>query len=611
MQKAKNLMLTSLFFVFFVLVPIMPDVQITRPKLLTVEILSYLLFVIFLLYAVLENKISYYKSKVLFFIGLFFLYILARYIFSNEKPIMLNELKRWLLSLWLFYIVSIASYKKYKIFLNFFIFGSFLAVIYGLLQHSGGIAGFLAVPKMDRVMSMFGNPIFFAVHIINLLPITAGLFLTERKLFLKLLYILVLVISIITLYYTKTRAAFVGAFLSLIFFIYFLYPSRKKFLYLISLTVLFLVFLIFTKDIWVRHQAHPLIWRDTIRMWLSKPIFGVGIGKFHIEFVKFASEDLRKIWPQKNFIINDAHNEYFQMLSESGVVGFVLFFLPIFVFFYETLKKLNKQENYSQKILIISLLSGCFAVLVQNFFSVDMRFIISNVYLFLTMGITLSIDGELKEKKLIFKSKELKVMSLLFFSVILGIVSFSDRSLSLVSLLHISPKGVTLKVDDQGFGLLQMILRPYLANYKLSKEKDFFDEKVVNAAETLQELEKLKEKHPNKAIIYEKIAWIYAKERQFDKAIQNYLKAIELNPKSYAAYNNLGNIMFYIDRKKAIEYYLKSIEINPNQVDARLNLGITYYFEGKLDLAAEQFNEVLKIDPKNEKAIVYLKKMRE
>ncbi|MEM4368529.1 MAG: tetratricopeptide repeat protein, partial [Candidatus Anstonellales archaeon] len=74
---------------------------------------------------------------------------------------------------------------------------------------------------------------------------------------------------------------------------------------------------------------------------------------------------------------------------------------------------------------------------------------------------------------------------------------------------------------------------------------------------------------------------------------------------------NLGNIMFYIDRKKAIEYYLKSIEINPRQVDARLNLGITYYLEGKLDLASEHFNEVLKIDPKNEKAIVYLKKMRE
>lgn len=611
MEKVKNLLLTLLFFLFFILVPIIPDVQVTRPKLLTVEILSYFLFVVFVFWALLENRISYYKSKVLLFVGLFFFYILVRYIFSNEKPIMFNELKRWLLSLWLFYIASVASYKKHKVFLNFFVFGSFLATLYGLLQHSGGIAGFVDVPKMERVMSMFGNPIFFAVHIINFLPIVVGLFLIEKKFFLKFVYFVIFLISIITLYYTKTRAAFIGIFLSFAFFVYFLYPLRKKILYLVSFMILFLVFLIFTKNIWLRHQAHPLIWRDTIKMWLSKPIFGVGIGKFHIEFVKFASEDLRKIWPQKSFIINDAHNEYFQILSESGIVGFVLFLLPIFLFFYDTLKKVKLQKDLSQKILINSLLSGCLAVLVQNFFSVDMRFIISSVYLFITMGITLSITDEMKYKELIFNSREIKVVSLLVFFIISGLVSFSKKSLSFFSVLHISQKGVVLEFDDNGFGLLQIILRPYLANYKLSKEKDFFDEKVVNAAETLQELEKLKEKYPDKAIIYEKIAWIYAKERQFDKAIQNYLKAIELNPNSYAAYNNLGNIMFYIDRKKAIEYYLKSIEINPQQVDARVNLGITYYFEGKLDLAAEQFNEVLKIDPKNEKAIVYLKKMRE
>lgn len=611
MKKIKDILLNLLFFIFFILVPIMPDVQITRPKLFTIEILSYLMFVVFVFWVLLVNKINYYKSKVILFFIIFFIYVLVRYIISNEKPIMFNEIKRWLLSIWLFYIISVASYKKQKVFINFFIFGSFLATLYGLLQHFGGIAGFIDVPKMERVMSMFGNPIFFAVHIINFLPIVFGLFLVEKKFFLKIIYFMVFLVALITLYYTKTRAAFIALFLSSIFFIYFLYPSRKKFLYLASFVVLFFLFLIFTKNIWLRHQAHPLIWRDTIKMWLSNPIFGVGIGKFHIEFVKFASEDLRKIWPQKNFIINDAHNEYLQMLSESGIIGFVLFVLPILIFFYENLKKLNIQKDFLKRVLIISLLSGCFAVLVQNFFSVDMRFIISSVYMFITMGITLSINNEMKEKKLIFVSRELKIVSFLAFFVISGLVSFSNKTVSLLSILHISSKGVILSIDDNGFGLLQIVLRPYLANYKLSKEKDFFDEKIVNAAETLQELQKLKEKYPDKAIIYEKIAWIYAKERQFDKAIQNYLKAIELNPDSYAAYNNLGNIMFYIDRKKAIEYYLKSIEINPRQVDARLNLGITYYLEGKLDLASEQFNEVLKIDPKNEKAIVYLKKMRE
>ncbi|MFN3551117.1 MAG: tetratricopeptide repeat protein, partial [Endomicrobiia bacterium] len=45
--------------------------------------------------------------------------------------------------------------------------------------------------------------------------------------------------------------------------------------------------------------------------------------------------------------------------------------------------------------------------------------------------------------------------------------------------------------------------------------------------------------------------------------------------------------------------------------DARVNLGIAYYYQGKINFAAEEFNKVLKIDPNNEKAIFYIKKMRE
>ncbi|MEN3014130.1 MAG: tetratricopeptide repeat protein [Endomicrobiia bacterium] len=611
MKNIKNSILTFLFFLFFILVPIIPDVQITRPKLLVIEIFAFLLFVIFVLATVLENKIFYYSTKLYFLFYLFLLYVLARYLVSDEKPLMFNELKRWILSSWILYIVSISSYNKVRIFLNFFIFGSFLSIIYGFLQYTGGIHGFIEVPRMERVMSMFGNPIFFAVHIINFLPIVLGMLLTEKKFFLKILYGCIFLFSIITLYYTKTRAAFLGAFVSFIFFIYFVSSSKKKLFYLSIFVAIFIAFLFFTKHIWFRHQAHPLIWRDTIKMWLKSPVFGIGIGKFHIEFVKFASDELRRIWPQKSFIINDAHNEYLQILSESGIAGFLLFVVPVILFFKKTLEKTNFQKEISKKIIVISLLSSCLAVLVQNFFSVDMRFIISNVYLFLTIGLVFGLTDELKYKTLFFSLKEVKVLSILVFIFVLGLISFSKNCISFFGIIHLTSSDIKFKIDDNGFGLLQIILRPYLANYKLSKEKDFFEEKIVNAASTLQELEKLKEKYPDKSIIYEKIAWIYAKERQFDKAIQNYLKAIELNPNSYAAYNNLGNIMFYIDRKKAIEYYIKSIEINPNQVDARLNLGITYYLEGKLNLAGEQFNEVLKIDPKNEKAIVYLKKMRE
>lgn len=601
-----------IFCVFFILVPILPDVQLYRPKLFCIELLSFILLSNFVFYIILANRISYPKNnKILIPLIIFLLYIILRYFFSSERPLAINELKRWSLSIFLMYMVSIINAKYYPTMITFFIIGSFLSVVYGLLQHTGGV-WIVQVPKMERVMSMFGNPIFFAVHIINFLPIVVSRLLVSKEFFTKIVYLTILVISLVTLYFTKTRAAFIALFVSSLLLIFLLIQKKKNRIKFVVLTfAVFICFVLATRSIWMRQQAHLLIWRDTLKMWLSSPFLGIGLGRFHVEFVNFASEQLRKIWPEKQFIINDAHNEYVQFLSENGLLGFSILLIFIYLFFATTIKYIVT-NNRQKKIILTFLLCAVTAVLTQNLFSVDLRFIISNVYLFITMGFVTGYVSEVKEKELVFRSKVVKFVTLLIIIYILGLLQYNNKNLIFVSLLKFNPQGVKFELDTAGSGLLQQILRPYIASYKLKYEKDFFDEKVVDAAKTLQELEQLKQKYPDKAIIYERIAWIYAKERQFDKAVQNYLIALKLNPNSYSAYNNLGNIMFLTNnRDKAVEFYKKSIQIKPDQVDARLNLGILYYYEGKLDLAAEQFNKVLTLDPKNEKAIVYLKKMRE
>lgn len=621
MKKMLEILEIVVLILFFIGVPIIPDIQISRPKLLFVEIMCFILVSVILFRSIIENRFVYNRENFVLSYIIFWFYIVLRYVLQPDKPLAFNELKRWSIALVILYSVSTVKAMYYDILLTSFIFGSFISVIYGLLQHTGGF-WYIQVPKLDRVMSMFGNPIFFAVHIINFLPIIIGRFFIAKKLTWKGIYFLILIISLITLYYTKTRAAFIGFFVSIMVFVYLTIPSKRRLQYLLILFFGFIVFISLTKNIWVRQQAHFLIWRDSLRMWSSKPIFGIGLGRFHIEFVNFASEQLRKIWPERQCIINDAHNEYIQILVENGVVGAGLFGMMLYLLFKSVgrflseptstkQKKLQVELAHQNKILITSMLCGIIAVMIQNIFSVDLRFIISNTYLFTTVGFILGYTGEIKEKTLFFNYKFVKILSLVLAFFILGITSYYKGKFRVLALIHISKDGVEFKVDNTG-GLLGEVLKPYIANYKLKQEKDFFDEKILNAAQTLKDLEELKNKYPNEPKIYEKIAWIYAKEKQFDKAIQSYLKVIELNPNAYAAYNNLGNIMFLTNNMlKAVEFYKKSIEINPNQIDARLNLGIAYYYQGKLNLAAEQFNEVLKLDPENEKAIVYLKKMRE
>ena len=63
-------------------------------------------------------------------------------------------------------------------------------------------------------------------------------------------------------------------------------------------------------------------------------------------------------------------------------------------------------------------------------------------------------------------------------------------------------------------------------------------------------------------------------EGRLDKAIEDYTKAIELNPQHANAYHNRGLAWSKKgDRDKAIEDYNKAIELNPQYADAYNNRG--------------------------------------
>ena len=65
--------------------------------------------------------------------------------------------------------------------------------------------------------------------------------------------------------------------------------------------------------------------------------------------------------------------------------------------------------------------------------------------------------------------------------------------------------------------------------------------------------------------------------RQWDQAIQDFTKAIEINPQFFGAYNNLGIAYSGIKQfDQAIKVYTKSIEINPQNANAYHNRANAY-----------------------------------
>ncbi|MDI6642041.1 MAG: tetratricopeptide repeat protein [Elusimicrobiota bacterium] len=647
-QDFISFFLPTLFAILLLLNPLFPDVQITRPKLMIIELGVYLLALVWILKMLYSSEIKIRNTNLNLPILTYIVYIFAAYLLSTNKSVAISEFKRMILCSAIFFLtVNIITEKNSRnIVICGFIVGSTLATIYGLLQHWGNIVIFrwtISVPQVGRVMSTFGNPIFFAAHLVIFLPVVLGMILyvvtgKKKKFWLWRFTIFIILIGIFlatlaAIYFTKTRAAWIGLAVSIVIFGIINLGSKKMKITFISISaVTFIVFVIITWQVWLRHQAHPVIWRDTLNMWLHYPVFGTGHGTFHINFPRYASPQLLKIWPQKAAIINDAHNEYIQILSETGIVGFAIFVAILLGFFKHGLKLRTElfQSDPRSSYIVAGSISSVAGIIVQNFFSVDMRFIISAFYMFLVMGILYSYETKYYKYKFQL-SKSIRHTLLILTLLIFGIIGF-DKSpaVHIASLVHLNlaKNKIIFEPQSSGTGLLPQILKPYIAQKKLSQEVDFFDEKVLEPYKTIAELEKLAnmssdefkkqmkitadQERVARAKIYEKLAWVYAKEKNFIKAIENYENAIRLNPNIPGPFNNLGNIFFLQGmRQKAIECYKKSIEIDPKQIDARTNLGIAYYYEGKLNEAAEEFNKVLQLDPSNEKAIVMLKRMRE
>jgi len=64
---------------------------------------------------------------------------------------------------------------------------------------------------------------------------------------------------------------------------------------------------------------------------------------------------------------------------------------------------------------------------------------------------------------------------------------------------------------------------------------------------------------------------------RYEQAIEDFSKAIELNPNDAVAYYNRGLAYAKLnEHERAIEYYGKAIKLNPNDAKAYGNRGIAY-----------------------------------
>ncbi len=87
---------------------------------------------------------------------------------------------------------------------------------------------------------------------------------------------------------------------------------------------------------------------------------------------------------------------------------------------------------------------------------------------------------------------------------------------------------------------------------------------------------------------------------QFERAIEDYSGAINLDPDDRTAYYNRALVFTETGQyDKAINDYIAAIVSSPSYMDAYLNLGALYARVGKTGLAIQTLSKAVAIDPKN------------
>ncbi|HLM84457.1 MAG TPA: tetratricopeptide repeat protein [Candidatus Bathyarchaeia archaeon] len=106
---------------------------------------------------------------------------------------------------------------------------------------------------------------------------------------------------------------------------------------------------------------------------------------------------------------------------------------------------------------------------------------------------------------------------------------------------------------------------------------------------------------PSGQQIHNNLGDVYARQGDMNRAVEEFKKAIEINPNYADAYHNLGNTYQAMGQLElAMENYLKAASINPQLWQSYQNMAAIYFNREQYDQALENIKKALEINPNDQ-----------
>jgi len=322
-------------------------------------------------------------------------------------------------------------------------------------------------------------------------------------------------------------------------------------------------------------QTRLYMYRNTIEMIKDNFFFGIGFGNFKYVYPRYRD---RGEWALSglNTRVEEAHNEYLQILSEVGIIGFLAFIWILFLIGRMSLWMIQRGDLNRSFFIALALMMGILATLVQSLFDFNLQNPASGVTFWIAVGF-LEITYHSVQKK-----KNQAVESPLTISIRSKILKGVIGSFILACLI---------------IGIIYSV-RPAIGDYYLKWGRTYMGAR--NWERAFFYLEEARGYAPFHFDIYFHLGQTSDQLKGYERAVEAYQRCIALHPYFIEARNNLGATYIklgWID--EAIEEFKGAIEINPYHPGLHNNLGYLYSKRNLFNEALEEYRKTLELDPEN------------